>query len=152
MDLYDQDFYTWTLEQARLLRERRFAELDIEHLAEEIEDMGKREARSLRSQLERLIAHLLKWAYQPEARPWSGNSWRASIRDAREKLQDLLSESPGLKPKLPETFVKAYRGGVNWAVAETNLPETRFPAQCPWSLEQALDPGFWPNVICGNST
>jgi hypothetical protein len=142
--LYDQDFYTWTQHQARLLREGRLQEIDIAHLAEEIEDMGKSEARSLQSQLERLIAHLLKWTYQPEQRQTSSNSWRASIRDARNRVKDTLLESPGLKPKLPELFLKAYLGAVNWAVEETNLPETIFPEGCPWRLEQALDDGFWP--------
>lgn len=143
--LYDTDFYTWALEQARLLREGRLSELDIEHLAEEIEDMGKSEARGLQSQLERLIAHLLKWAYQPEQRQTSLNSWQASIDDARSRIEDILLENPGLKPRLPELFRKAYRGGLNWTVSETNLPKATFPADCPWTLEQVLDPDFWPD-------
>jgi hypothetical protein len=80
MATYNQDFYTWTSEQARYLREGRLSELDIENLAEELEDMGQGRERALKSQLVRLLAHLLKWHYQPESLPWCGNIWRASIR------------------------------------------------------------------------
>jgi Domain of unknown function DUF29 len=142
--LYDNDFYSWALESARALREGRFAELDIEHIAEELEGMGKERKRALQSQLARLLAHLLKWSQQPESRAWCGNSWRASIRDARREIEEILEENPGLKPHLPELFGKAYPKGVNRAIADTNLPESRFPAGCPWSLEQVMDPGFWP--------
>lgn len=145
MSDYEHDFYTWTQEQARALREGRFTELDLEHLAEEIEDMGKSEAKGLQAQIERLIAHLLKWAYQPEARAWQGNSWQASINDARDRINERLTESPGLRPRLPELFRKAYRGGANWAVRETNLPRSRFPSGCPWTLERAMDEQFWPD-------
>jgi hypothetical protein len=145
MSTYDHDFYSWALESAQALRERRFAELDIEHIAEELEDMGQGRKRALESQLTRLITHLLKWHYQPEARPWCGNSWRASIRDARREIQRILRDNPGLKPKLRGAFEDAYTSAVDWAIAETNLPESRFPADCPWSLEQTMDEEFWPS-------
>lgn len=144
-NLYDQDFYSWTLEQARLLREARLSDIDAVNIAEELEDMGQGRERSLESQLTRLMTHLLKWQYQPEGRAWSGNSWKASIHGARRDIQKLLRKNPGLKPKLPEAFEDAYASAVDWAIAETNLPEARFPTACPWSLEQALDDGFWPS-------
>ena len=78
---YDQDFAAWTAEQSRLLREGRLVELDIAHLAEEIEDMGKNNQRALLSRMQELLLHLLKWQYQPGRR---GNSWRASIRKQRD--------------------------------------------------------------------
>jgi hypothetical protein len=142
--LYDQDFYTWALESAQALRERRFADIDIGHIAEELEDMGQGRERALESQLTRLIAHLLKWSQQPEARPWCGNSWQASICNARREIQKLLKRNPGLKPKIQEIFEDAYAGAVEWAIMDTNLPESRFPPACPWSLKQAMDEGFWP--------
>jgi hypothetical protein len=143
--LYDTDFYMWTLEQARLLREGRLSVLDIEHLAEEIEDMGKNRERALESQLERLLAHLLKWRYQPEERAKREHSWRASIEDARERIEDLLVKNPGLQPHLAEIFLTAYPRGCRWAVSETNLPNSTFPKECPWTLEQVLAPDFWPD-------
>jgi hypothetical protein len=138
---YEHDFYTWTFEQARRLREGRLLDIDREHIAEELEDMGRREKRTLEHQLSRLLAHLLKWQYQPDRH---SPSWRASIRDAREEVQHLLAENPGLKSKLPECFARAYSGGVNWAVVDSGLAESTFPDNCPWSLEQALDGGYWP--------
>jgi hypothetical protein len=144
MTTYDQDFYSWALEQARLLRDGHFTQVDVLNIAEELEDMGHAKERALESQLTRLLAHLLKWHCQPEGRAWSGNSWRASIRESRKALQKLLRKNPGLKPHLAELFDEAYDSAVNWAIAETNLPQARFPVACPWTLEQAIDEEFWP--------
>jgi Domain of unknown function DUF29 len=135
---YEQDFYAWALESARGLRERRFADIDIEHIAEELEDMGKSRARALESQLARLLAHLLKWAHQPEQRRRYQHSWRATIDRARLEIAEILEENPGLKPRLPELLGKAYPKGVKGAVAETNLPEATFPEMCPWELQLVL--------------
>jgi hypothetical protein len=142
--LYDSDFYTWTQEQTKLLRAGKLSHLDIRHLIEEIEDLGESQARGLQSQLERLIAHLLKWEYQPHQRQHSLHSWQASINDARERIMDSLGSNPGLKPQLPELFAKSYRGAVNGAVIETNLSRSTFPVDCPYTLEQILDEAFWP--------
>jgi predicted nucleic acid-binding Zn-ribbon protein len=143
---YEQDYYGWIQEQAALLRAGRLSEADIEHIAEELEDMGKSEARGLKSQLARLLKHLLKWVYQPELREQQKNSWRASIRNARRKVRECLEENPSLKPKLPEFFLKSYIDAIDEAVEETNLPESRFPSQCPWTLEQVMDEEFWPDA------
>jgi Domain of unknown function DUF29 len=143
ISLYERDYYSWALNQARALQDKRVEELDWENLAEEVEDLARRDAHSLRSQLARLLAHLLKWQLQPARRT---NSWRGSIRGARDAIRELLDESPGLKPQLPELFQKAYRAGVNLAVEETNLHESRFPASSPWSFEQAMNEDFWPRA------
>ena len=66
--LYDQDFYAWSREQAELLRAGELGQADIEHIAEEIESMGRTEKRELISRLEILLLHLLKWRYQPGKR------------------------------------------------------------------------------------
>ncbi|HJU10872.1 MAG TPA: DUF29 domain-containing protein, partial [Candidatus Binataceae bacterium] len=95
--LYERDYYTWILEQQRALYERRVEDLDWMNLAEEVGDLGRSEARGLRSQMARLLAHLLKWQLQPSRRT---NSWRASIRGARDRIRELLDESPGLKSRL----------------------------------------------------
>jgi hypothetical protein len=137
---YEKDFYTWTLDQARLLRERRFTELDIGHLAEEIEEMGR---SGLEAQLVRLLAHLLKWVHQPEKRA-AGHSWEDSIRDARNMIVLALEDNPGLQPRLGEFFARAYPRAVQWAVNDTGLPKSAFPANCPWTVEQVLDNDFWP--------
>jgi len=138
--LYEHDYYSWALNQARALQERRVEELDWENLAEEVQDLARRNVHSFRSDLARLLAHLLKWQLQLARRT---NSWRGSIRGARDAIRELLDESPGLKPRLPELFQKAYRAGVTLAVEETNLHKSRFPASSPWSFEQAMNEDFW---------
>ena len=143
--LHDQDFYTWALETACAIRERRFAGIDWEAVAEELEDMGRSEAKALESQLARLMAHLLKWQYQPEQRRLSENSWRATIENARREIRKLLRENPGLKSRLPELFLEVYPHGIDWAVIETNMSRSVFQSSCPWSLEQAIDDSFWPD-------
>jgi hypothetical protein len=145
-NLYERDYYTWALGQARALREKWVEELDWENLAEEVGDLARRDAHRLRSQLARLLAHLLKWQLQPTRR---SNSWRGSIRGARDAIRELLDESPGLKPRLPELLEKAYRAGVNLAVEETNLDVSRFPAASPWTFEQAMNEDFWPQAETG---
>jgi len=140
--LYERDYYTWALEQARALQERRIEEVDWENLAEEIGDLGRSEARSVRSQLARLLAHLLKWQLQPARR---AHSWRGAIQGARDEVRDLLEESPGLTPRIPELFAKAFRSAVNLACEETNLDKSKFPASCPWTFEQAMDDEFLPD-------
>ena len=142
LSLYERDYYTWALDQARALQERRIEELDWDNLAEEVGDLARRDADSLRSQLARLLAHLLKWQLQPARRT---NSWRGSIRGARDAIRDLLEECPGLKPRLPELFQKAYSAAVNLAVEETNLHESKFPASSPWRFEQTMEEDFWPD-------
>lgn len=140
--LYERDYYTWAVEQARVLQDRRAHDLDWDNLAEEVADLARRDAHSLRSQLARLVAHLLKWQLQPVRRT---NSWRASIRAARDEIRELLDESPGLKSRLSELYQKAYRAGINLAIEETNMDQSRFPVSSPWKFEQALDDDFWPD-------
>lgn len=90
---YDKDFYAWILRNVALIRAGRLSEIDREHVAEELESMGKSEKRELINRLALLMMHLLKWEFQPERR---GNSWRASIYHQRLKLKKLLEESPSL--------------------------------------------------------
>jgi hypothetical protein len=139
--LYDQDFYAWSNQQVALLRAGKLQQADIEHIAEEIESMGKTEKRELISRLAILLLHLLKWKFQPAKR---GASWEASIRVQRHRLVDHLDDNPSLKPLLPQAIKAAYRDAVLETVAETGLPGSTFPEVCPWSFEKVLDAGFWP--------
>ena len=138
---YNQDFFAWTLESAELIRQGRFADLDLQHVAEEIEDMGRSIQRALRHRLTVLLAHLLKWRHQPALR---SRSWRYTIIEQRDAIIDLLEENPSLKHGLDEVVAKAYPRAVRDAADETELKAATFPAQCPWLLEQVLDPEYWP--------
>ena len=138
---YDQDLYTWSLQQSQLLRERKFDQVDWEHIIEEIEDMSKSEKRALQSFLETLLMHLLKWQYQPA---YQGNSWKFTIIEQRERILEHLQENPGLKSKLPELIIRAYSYAVKGAMRETGLPISHFPENCPWTYETFMDEIFWP--------
>jgi hypothetical protein len=138
---YDQDFYAWTQEQTRLLKAGRFEALDITHLIEEIEDLGRREKRSVASHLAVLLGHLLKWRYQPDY-PHK-KSWRATINTQRRAIAKLLRENPSLRPQVSAFIIDAYPDGVDLAVAESPLDYEAFPGRCPWTEEQALE-DFWP--------
>jgi hypothetical protein len=141
--LHERDFYAWANEQAGLLRAGRLSEADIEHIAEEIESMGKSEKRELVSRLTVLLLHLLKWQFQPSRR---GASWRASINNARDDISDHLDDNPSLKSLLDASVAAGYRRARRQAAAETDLPEIAFPSSCPWSYSQTIDPDFWPEA------
>jgi hypothetical protein len=144
---YDQDYYLWFVDQARLLRTGTWHQIDAEHLAEELEDMGKREKRSLRSRTVVLLAHLLKYARQPERpSPSPSPSWNGTIREQRKQLDELLRDSPSLRPSLVEALDDCYLSAKLLAAGETGLPEADFPASCPFSLPQLLDETFWPEA------
>ncbi|KHD10032.1 hypothetical protein PN36_29190 [Candidatus Thiomargarita nelsonii] len=140
---YDEDLYTWSLEQATLLRTRKFDQIDLEHIIEEIEDLSKSERRALQSFLETLLMHLLKWQCQPA---YQGRSWKFTIIEQRKRIESHLQENPGLKSKLPELIEKAYGYAVTGAVRETGLAIQVFPPECPWSYEQFSNPDFWPSA------
>jgi hypothetical protein len=139
---YDQDFYSWTQEQAELLKHGRFSELDVENLIEEIEAMGRSEKRELESRLTVLLLHLLKWKYQEVRR---GRSWELSIIEQRLKFEETLEENPGLKPKLDEILKKAYKFAIIQASRETIISRNVFPEKCPWSLDEITNNEFYPD-------
>ena len=139
--LYDQDFYAWANEQAAILRAGNLTAADIEHIAEEIESMGRTEKRELVNRLVVLLLHLLKWQFQPGLR---GNSWRLTIEEQRYRLDDHLADNPSLKATLPTSTANAYRLALVEAERETGLTRATFPAACPWTFEQITDDAFWP--------
>ena len=139
--LYDEDFAVWASETARLLRERRFDEIDIEHVAEEIEDMGKRDKRELYSRLTVLIVHLLKWKWQPEKR---SQSWQSTMFTQRSELDLLLADSPSLMRNVTAAAGDVYPRAVKMAVLQTGLPARTFSRECPFSSQQILDFSFLP--------
>ncbi|MDY6994666.1 MAG: DUF29 domain-containing protein [Pseudomonadota bacterium] len=126
---YHKDFYAWALHNAQLLRQGKFADLDVEHIAEELETIGKNNKRELASRFKILLAHLLKWQYQADYR---GRSWRSSIVEQRSEMND------------DESIAYAYPKAVKFAVKETGLSPQTFPQSCPYSLEQILDEDFYP--------
>jgi hypothetical protein len=139
--LYETDFYSWTQEQAKLLRHQQWSKLDLPNLIEEIESLGKQQRAELRNRLSILIGHLLKWEYQVSKR---SRSWLNTIRIQRLDIFELLKENPSLKPYLQEALQIAYTKGIALASGETNLPLKTFPENCPYTLEEILRDGFYP--------
>jgi len=139
--LYDDDFYAWANEQAALLRDGKLAQADLEHIAQEIESMGKTEKRELSSRLKILILHLLKWRFQPLKR---SASWNVSITVQRRELVDHLDDNPSLKPLIAGMVAKAYGDAVLRAMLETSRPKSAFPDACPWTFEEMIAEDFWP--------
>jgi len=139
---YETDVIAWANEQAALLRTGNWAALDIEHIADEIEDVGKSEQRELASRMVVLLAHLLKWRFQSARR---STSWQRTIKEQRRGIAIRLKKTPSLKASLydPEWFNEAWADAVTQAVDETGLE--LFPEDCPWTVEQILSPEFYPD-------
>jgi len=138
---YDEDFYGWAMAEANLLRQRKWDELDIEHLAEELESMGASEKREIRSRMEQLLKHLLKWKYQSDLQC---RSWKNSIRNQRKALLAIIKDNPSLKPTIPEYVKDVYEGALDGAVEETGIYKENFPAECPYTFEQIMNDEFYP--------
>jgi hypothetical protein len=133
--LYEQDYHRWAMETAAALREGRTDQVDLHAIAEELEDLGRSEKRSLRSAVAQLYLHLLKLQYQPDKQTVS---WEVSVEKQRDEIEDLIGDNPSLKPLLrdPEFIARAYRLAVQDAVKETGLPKETFPAECPYGVQE----------------
>ena len=138
-NLYETDFYAWTLEQSKLLQVGDFKGLDIVNLVEEIESLGKQQRQELRNRLGVLIGHLLKWKYQPEKR---SKSWRVTIQSQRREIEDILEDNPSLKPYLPKAIAKGHKAGLDLVALETPLDYQDLPEDPIYTIEQLLSPDF----------
>ncbi|CAK0770540.1 conserved hypothetical protein [Gammaproteobacteria bacterium] len=142
-NLYEVDYDAWLQRNLELLRQFRFPELDVEHLIEEMEDLGRKDRGELISRLVILIAHLLKWQFQPAHR---SSSWRGSIAEQRVRVTRQLKLSPSLHSFLPQAIREAYNDAVELACEETGLSLDAFPRDCPYLPTQLLDKGFWSEL------
>jgi hypothetical protein len=146
--LVQSDYHLWAQQTASLLRQKRFDQIDIETLAQEVEDLGKSERRAIASYLTVLLTHLLKWKYQPQGRQYTEGgeplgSWAGSITYSRLELSKLLADNPSLQSYPDTVLAKSYIDAVKVAKQETGFQD--FPTDCPFLLEQALDELWWPN-------
>ena len=148
--LYEDDFYAWTRHQARTLRRlkalRLNTGLDLDHLAEEIRDLGSEQLFAIQSQLTRLIEHLLKLQFSTHAEP--RRQWRITVNNARDAIEDRLT--PTLRKRLTVALPRAYeRARRNTALALEDHGEpdaaAALPPACPYTLDQLLDPDWLPS-------
>ena len=140
---YEKDIVAWANEQASFIRAARFELLDLEHIAEEIEDVGKSEQRELENRMAILLAHLLKWQYQPAIR---GASWQKTIKVQRTQVNRRIQKTPSFKHTLQdaEWWEDTWGDAITQASKETGIELTVFPESCPWTSEQILDQEFLP--------
>jgi hypothetical protein len=132
---YSVDMNSWIDQTINLLREERWNEIDVAHLIEEVEDLGKSERRGITSQLTRLLLHLLKWQYQPQRR---SDSWLDSITDARTQIELAIEDSPSLKSHPQTKLADCYDRARRQAAQQTNLDITIFPITCQYDLTLVL--------------
>ena len=141
-DLYEQDIYAWSKEQADLLRARRFEELDLEHLIEEVDDLGESLKRSVRSRIRNIIEHLLKLEHSPAPEPRRG--WYDTVIAQRSDLLDELTPSirREVEPTLPDLYDRARRNAAtSLRTHDENSAAEALPTACPYSLDQIT--GDW---------
>ncbi|MEX0270874.1 DUF29 domain-containing protein [Leptolyngbyaceae cyanobacterium UHCC 1019] len=141
LNLYETDFYAWIQEQATLLRNQQWSQLDLPNLIEELESLGKQQRQELRNRLGVLVGHLLKWEYQPQYR---SRSWLATVRVQRRDTVRLLKDNPSLQSYLDNALQEAYENAKDLAMGDTDLPEQTFPHVCPYSLNEILSDRFYP--------
>jgi len=136
---YERDAYTWSREQARLIREGRWNEVDRHNVAEEIESVGRTEFSRLESALRIILLHMLKWDHQPDRR---SRSWALSIAAQRIELDDVIGDNPGLKPRLADAMTRAYRRARIEAARETGLATDRFASDCSYGWDDVRGRSF----------
>ena len=141
---YEDDLFAWTQEQAALLRAHAVDAIDWENLAEEIESMGRRDRRELKSRLTVILLHLLKWQAQPALH---GASWRKTLRTERREIRSLLQQSPSLRREVPAMIRETYADAVKDAVDETGLRADVFPSTCPYAPDDVLDEDHLPTDL-----
>jgi len=138
--LYDEDFYAWTQQQAELLRRLPTIsnELDIEHIAEEIEDLGRSDLRAAQSLCEHIIEHFLKLEFSGLGEP--ADHWRDEIVEWRLQLEKILTRSIEAKLDLPARYRMAVRLARR---LERDVPGflNRLPAECPYAIKQIISSG-----------
>jgi hypothetical protein len=142
--LYNQDFYLWIEQTVQALKNRDLNSLDWENLIEEVEGMGRSEKRELKSRLLVVMEHLLKIMFWESEKSQNLRSWRNTVLEQRYQLELLLEDSPSLRPMLQDSFADSYDKARLQTLRKYSLPETLFPTDPPFSLEQVLDSEFLP--------
>lgn len=149
--LYETDFHLWLDETIHQLEDRRFETLDIDHLIEELKELGKSDKNALESNLMILLAHLLKLRVQNDAPETMTGSWYNSVIEHRKRIEKQIKKMPSLKPYLATVLNEAYADGRDIAIREGKLAkygvsipdESAYPYVCPFTVEQILDDDFY---------
>jgi hypothetical protein len=148
--LYEQDYYLWLEKTISLLENRQFSELDLENLIEEISDMGKSQRQSLKSYLTRLLEHLLKLAYWESELEYNRRVWKNEIRNFRLRIQQILEDSPSLKPYLSEIFSPCYQNARKLFLDISGIAQNLVSLNPIGTIEQVLDEDWFPEFLGEN--
>ncbi len=142
--LYDEDFPLWAERQAALLRARRFDELDLGNLIDEVEDLSRRERETVESHVETIVEHLLKLELSKAVR--SRRGWLVTVDKQRAKLARKLTATlrNHLEAELPAVYA-GLRRPVARHLEKDRVPADALPIACPYTLEQILDPDWYPD-------
>ncbi len=141
--LYETDFNLWVEQTVSQLKNGKIQDLDLENLIEEIASMGRSDKREIKSRLIVLMMHLLKWKYQPQKQTIS---WITTINEQRRQIKIILKDSPSLKPYLQNEIEDCYQDARQDAEKETQLSLAIFPVENPFTLDQILDPNYFPET------
>jgi len=132
---YEADYGAWVASQAALLRDGRFDQLDLHHLIDEVESLGRSDFHRFESAIKIVLLHLLKWDVQTDHR---SRSWADSIEGHRRRIGKELEDSPSYRSRIDEAVKEAYGRARLKAHKETRLPMRAFPEQCPYSWDDIV--------------
>ncbi len=142
---YETDYTAWAESTAALLRQRHFEEIDLDALIEEVDGLARSDPKAIRSQLRRLLLHLLKWQYSSNLdRERAGRGWAESIAHARNEIEDIIEDSPSLRMYPAEALNTSYQKSRKQAATALALKLGHFPETCPWPIENILEEGWLP--------
>ena len=133
--LYETDAIAWAEQQKHYLKSGQYEKLDIEHLLEDLDDVGNSNKNALESYFKVLICHLLKWRHQPSQRSYS---WVGSINNSRRSIEKIIKKNPSLKNYLQTAFEEEWDNARKWALDEMGMKSNAIPNFCPFNLHYAM--------------
>ncbi|MFN7215842.1 DUF29 domain-containing protein [Microcystis sp.] len=145
-DLYEKDYYLWIEKTISLLENHQFSDLDLDNLIEEISDMGKSQRQSLKNYLTRLLEHLLKLVYWESELEYNQRGWKNEIRNFRLGIQQIIEDSPSLKPYLSEIFSSCYQNARKLFLDLSGMAENLVGLAPICTIEQALNEDWFPEL------
>ena len=145
-DLYEKDYYLWIEKTISLLENHQFSDLDLDNLIEEISDMGKSQRQSLKSYLTRLLEHLLKLVYWESELEYNQRGWKNEIRNFRLRIQQIIEDSPSLKPYLSESLSSCYQNARKLFLDLSGMAENLVSLAPICTIEQALNEDWFPEI------
>ncbi|NRR30129.1 DUF29 domain-containing protein [Oxalobacteraceae bacterium] len=141
---YEADFLIWINTQVALLREKKFDQLDLDNLIEELDSMARRDKREIANRIQVLLTHLLKYRYQSSRR---SKSWRNTIREQRTQIRSIVEDMPSVAQFIDGYISKRYPHARESAAEQTRIPVAFFPSANPFTSEQILDLNYFPEPL-----